>query len=77
MASPSNGSVAMTGTWSNSSPGASRAGTALYWRIYDGAGTPVCHLQGDVVNDLVLNNTSIAVGQTVTVTQFTISAGNA
>ena len=36
-----------------------------------------CHVQGNVTTDLVLNNTSITNGQTVTVTQFTVTAGNA
>jgi hypothetical protein len=36
----------------------------------------VCHIQGNVTTDLVLNNTSIASGQTVTVTSFTVTAGN-
>jgi hypothetical protein len=30
-----------------------------------------------VTTDLVLNNTSIAAGQTVTVTGYTVTAGNA
>jgi hypothetical protein len=40
------------------------------------AGTPVCHLQGSTVTDLVLNNQSITINQTVTVTSFIVTAGN-
>ena len=36
----------------------------------------VRHVQGNVTTDLVLNNTSITSGQTVTVTSFTVTAGN-
>jgi hypothetical protein len=43
--------------------------------MYDGSA--VCHVQGNTTVDLVLNNTSIAIGQTVTVTAFTVTAGNA
>jgi hypothetical protein len=37
----------------------------------------VCHVQGNTTTDLVLNNESITSGQTVTVTQFSVTAGNA
>jgi hypothetical protein len=43
--------------------------------MYDQAGT--CHVQGSTVTDLVLNNQSITSGQTVTVTSFSVTAGNA
>jgi hypothetical protein len=42
--------------------------------MYDSGGT--CHIQGNVTSDLILNNTNIASGQTVTVTSFTVTAGN-
>jgi hypothetical protein len=51
-------------------------GVAGHFRIYDAAGTPVCHMQGNVTSDLLLSNTTINPGQTVTVATFTISAAN-
>ncbi len=79
MAAASNGSKALSGTWQDTS--ANATGTAGYWRIYDSSGT-TCHAQGTVTatgggGDLTLDNTSIATGQSVTITSFTISAGNA
>lgn len=65
------GVTTIAGTWSVAASG---AGTAASWRMYDGSA--VCHVQGNMT-DLVLNNTSIAIGQTVTVTSFTVTAGNA
>ena len=62
----------IAGTWSVA---ASATGTAATFRMYDGSS--VCHVQGNVTTDLVLNNTSITSGQTVTVTQFSVTAGNA
>jgi hypothetical protein len=68
----SGGVTTIAGTWSVA---ASATGTAASFRMYDGSA--VCHVQGNVTTDLVLNNTSITSGQTVTVTQFTVTAGNA
>lgn len=68
----SGGATTLAGSWSAA---ASAGGTAASFRMYDSGGT--CHLQGDTTTDLVLNNTSIASGQTVTVTSFAITAGNA
>ena len=66
------GVTTIAGTWSVA---ASATGTAQSFRMYDGSSG--CHVQGNVTTDLVLNNTSITNGQTVTVTQFTVTAGNA
>ena len=71
-----NGATAIDGTWSGT--GASAAGTgttATFFRILDSAGT--CHVQGAIPADMTLQNTSIASGQTVTITSFTVTAGNA
>lgn len=59
---------------------ASGTGTAATFRIYDGSA--VCHIQGNVTatgggGDLTLDNTSLASGQTVTITTFTVTAANA
>ena len=68
----SGGVTTIAGTWSTSASG---SGTAQSFRMYDGSA--VCHVQGNTTTDLVLNNTSITSGQTVTVTQFSVTAGNA
>ena len=68
----SGGVTTIAGTWSATASG---TGTAACFRMYDGS--VVCGVQGNVTTDLVLNNTSIASGQTVTVTSFTVTAGNA
>jgi hypothetical protein len=79
MANASSGSKAKSGTWQDAS--ADNAGTAAHFRIHDSTGT-TCHLQGTVTatgggGDLTLDNTSIAAGQTVTITSFTLTDGNA
>lgn len=78
MAAASSGSKAMSGTWQDAS--ADAAGTADFWRLFASDGT-TCHAQGTVTatgggGDLTLDNASIASGQSVTVTSFTVSAGN-
>jgi hypothetical protein len=70
--SSSGGVTTIAGTWSVA---ATATGTAASFRMYDGSS--VCHVQGNTTTDLVLNNTSITNGQTVTVTQFSVTAGNA
>lgn len=79
MAAASSGSKAKSGTWEDTS--ADATGTAAHWRLYASDGT-TCHAQGTITatgggGDMTLDNTSINSGQTVTVTSFTISAGNA
>jgi len=79
MAAASSGSKAKSGTWQDAS--ADATGTAAHFRIYDSGGT-VCHIQGTVTatgggGDLTLDNTSIASGQTVTITSFSLTDGNA
>jgi hypothetical protein len=79
MSAASAGSKALLGTWQDTS--ADATGTAGYFRILDSTGT-TCHAQGTITatgggGDLTLDNTSIASGQTVTVTSFTLTAGNA
>jgi hypothetical protein len=79
MAAAAAGSKAMSGTWQDTS--ANATGTAAHFRIYDSGGT-TCHLQGTVTatsggGDMELDNTSIASGQQVTITSFTLTDGNA
>lgn len=54
------------------------AGTAAHYRLKDNAGT-TCHEQGSVgqgSGDLSLDNTTIAVSQTVNITSWTRTDGN-
>lgn len=79
LAAASSGSKAKSGTWQDAS--ADNTGTAAHFRIYASDGT-TAHLQGTVTatgggGDLTLDNTSIASGQTVTISSFSLSAANA
>jgi hypothetical protein len=79
MAAASSGSKAKSGTWSDTS--ANATGTAGHFRVKDSGGT-TCHIQGTVTatgggGDLTLDSTSITSGQTVTITGFTLTDGNA
>jgi hypothetical protein len=79
MAAAAAGAKAKSGTWEDLS--ADAAGTAGHFRIYASDGT-TAHLQGTVTGtggggDMELNNPVIAVGQTVTITSFTLTDGNA
>lgn len=79
LAAASGGSKSKSGTWEDTS--ADAAGTAGHFRIYATDGTTV-HMQGTVTatgggGDMTLDNTSIASGQQVTITSFTLSAGGA
>lgn len=76
MNAASAGAKTKLGTWSVA---AVAAGVAAHFRVVDNAGT-TCHMQGTVgqgSGDLSLDNTNIAVGQTVTVNTFAVNAGNA
>lgn len=78
MAAASGGSKAKAGTWQD--PTADAAGTIGHFRIYRSDGTTVV-MQGTVTatsggGDLEVDNTSVAVGQQVTVTTFSITDGN-
>jgi hypothetical protein len=77
MAAAAAGTKALSGSWTDAA--ADATGTAAHFRIYDSAGT-TCHAQGTVGTsgaDMIVDNTSFAVGQTFTVTSFTLTAGNA
>lgn len=66
------GVKAKVGTWSATASG---SGTAASWRIYSSDGT-TCGIQGNAT-DMVFNNQNITSGRTVTVSGFTLTAGNA
>jgi hypothetical protein len=79
MAAASAGAKALAGSWADAS--ADAAGTAAHFRIYASDGTTQ-HMQGTVTatgggGDMTLDNTSIAAGQSVTITGFTLTDGNA
>lgn len=76
MAAASSGSKAKSGTWQDTS--ADAAGTAAHYRLYASDGT-TCHQQGTVTvsgggGDLTLDDVTIEVGQTVTITSWTWTA---
>lgn len=78
MAASSGGVKAKTGTWPATAGAA--AGTAAHFRIYTSGGTAM--VQGTVTltgagGDMTLDNTNIGVGQVVTITSFSWTAGNA
>ena len=79
MNAASSGSKTKLGTWSDSSADAS--GTADFFRLFASDGT-TCHAQGTVTatgggGDMTLDNAVIASAQSVTISTFTIAAGNA
>lgn len=78
MAAASGGSKSKSGTWQDLT--ADAGGTAGHFRIYASDGT-TCHAQGTITatgggGDMTVDNTSIASGQQVDVTAFTLTAGN-
>lgn len=79
LAAASGGVKSKSGTWSDTSADASI--TAAHFRIYDSGGA-TCHMQGTVTatgggGDLTLDSTSITASQTVTITGFDLTDGNA
>lgn len=79
LAAASSGSKSKSGTWEDTS--ADATGTAAHFRIYASDGT-TAHIQGTVTatgggGDMQLDNVSIASGQAVTITSFTLTAGGA
>ncbi|GAD55506.1 hypothetical protein [Limimaricola cinnabarinus] len=77
LANAATGSKGLLGTWRDASADAS--GTAAHYRIKQGVTT---HLQGTVTatgggGDLTLDNTSIAVGQAVSITAYTLAQSGA
>ena len=77
LAAASAGAKGLAGTWQDTS--ADAAGTAGHFRIKQGA---TCHIPGTVSitgggGDMTLDNNVLAVGQQVTITSFTLTAGGA
>ena len=78
MAAAASGSKALAGTWTGT---ASAAGTIGHFRLKDNAGTTT-HVQGTVTitgsgGDMTLDNNVVANGQTISITSFTVTDGNA
>lgn len=76
MADASNGSKLISGTWQGT---AIAEGTAGHFRLKV---STTCHIQGTVTvtgggGDMTLDNTSINIGQTVSITGFTLTESNA
>lgn len=79
LAAASGGSKSLSGTWQDTSADAS--GTAAHFRIYASDGS-TCHIQGSVTatgggGDMTLDSVTIASGQQVTISSFSITAGGA
>lgn len=74
------GSKTFIATWQDVS--ADNPGLAAHFRLYSSQATKdqtTCFMQGSVgqgTGDLQLDNTTIAAGQTVTITQFTLTEAN-
>lgn len=78
MAAAASGAKAKAGTWQDAS--ADAGGTAAHFRLYESTGV-TCHLQGTVTvtgggGDLTLDNVTISAAQVITITGFTLTAGN-
>jgi hypothetical protein len=77
MAAAASGAKAKSGVWSGTASGG--GGTIAHFRIYDSGGS-TCHIQGTVglgSGDLSLDNNVVADGQTITISTFTLTDGNA
>lgn len=75
MAAASGGTKAKSGTWQDTSADAS--GTIGHFRIFASGGT--CHIQGTCANsgaDMNFDNNVVNSGQQVTISSFTLTAGN-
>lgn len=79
LAAASGGTKSKAGTWQDTS--ADSTGTVAHFRIYDSGGA-TCHWQGSVTitgggGDMEIDNTSVATGQSITVTALTLTEGGA
>lgn len=70
MSKAEDGVATSTEEWQSKASG---DGKAKSFRIYSGG---VCHIEGAIPDDMKLDNTNIATGQTVTISAFTIRSGN-
>lgn len=77
MANAASGSKSLSGSWTSA---AAASGTAGYFRIYDGSGA--CHIQSTITaagggGDMIASSVTLTLGDTETVTQFTLNDANA
>lgn len=75
----SSGVISKNGAWTLTGQAGASTGTAgTFFRIYD-SGDTTCHIQGTfgAGSDMVPDNNNIANAQTVTITQFDVTRGNA
>lgn len=78
MAAASSGTKAKSGTWQDSS--ADAGGTADFFRVFAADGT-TCHIQGTITatgggGDMQVEDPTVVLGEAITVTTFTLTAGN-
>jgi len=81
LAGAASGVKAKAGTWEDTSADAGSPTDAGHFRIYASDGT-TCGAQGSITatgggGDLTLDNISIAAGQAITITSFSLTDGNA
>jgi len=80
MAAASGGTKAINGTWTGTGAG---TGTIAHFRVKEMGSPDVVHMQGSVglsgspTYDMTVDNVSVTPGQAITVSTFTITAGNA
>lgn len=80
MAAASAGSKAKQGTWTGTGAG---TGDIAHFRVKEMGSPDVTHIQGTVglsgspSYDMTVDNTSVTPGQAITVSTFTLTAGNA
>jgi hypothetical protein len=79
LADAASGQKIKSGTFEDTN--ADATGTASHFRIKDSAGT-TCHMQGSITatgggGDMEFDSLSITAGQHITITSFTLNAGNA
>ncbi len=72
-AAAGSGAIAKNGTWTITG---TTGGTAGHYRVYKSDGT-TCVEQGDISDDMTIDNAVIANAQVVTITAYTTTAGNA
>jgi hypothetical protein len=80
MAAAGSGTKAKSGTWQDTS--ADNAGTIAHFRIFNAGDTTQCDVQGTCTNtgdggDMTFDNVVVNAGQSITITTFTLTAGNA
>jgi hypothetical protein len=80
MAAASAGVKAKAATWSGTGI---TSGNIAHFRIKDGGSPDTCHIQGNVGlagspdYDMTVDNAAVTAGQVITVSTFSITAGNA